>query len=331
MGARALQELGGVRHAVNIVGDDFRKHHPAYNRLMKENDQTAAMYTDRDSGRWVEMAIAAVREARVSMVIEGTMRDVSKVADTLKSLSAAGYTVEARALAVPHALSWQAVLLRYERQRQTRGTGRMTTAAAHDAAYSGAPVTLARIEVDGLAHVVAVHGRGGRELYRHDLASGKKIGIADSAAAALQLHRDAALPVSEQLQHVARFGCLVDMMREPARQAAPGEIHDAQQMHADAARDLLARVFEGEPKDRALIQFPQLGGAYELQAALEKSLVAQMQGASADAVQRAVSVARSDVANRIRVGALPVDTASLLALRLAPNSIGRPPSLRRTF
>jgi len=52
---------------------------------MKRDDKTAAFYTDRDTGQWVEKAIDEAVRQRVSIVIEGTMRDGNKVADTMLS------------------------------------------------------------------------------------------------------------------------------------------------------------------------------------------------------------------------------------------------------
>jgi hypothetical protein len=49
---------------------------------MEKDDKTAAFYTDRDAGQWVEKAIAYAKEQRVNVVIEGMMRDNNKVAKT---------------------------------------------------------------------------------------------------------------------------------------------------------------------------------------------------------------------------------------------------------
>lgn len=145
---RELQRRGG---AMEIVGDDLRNYHPNYAQLLESDDKTAAYYTDRDSGLWVEKAISEARLQRVNLVIEGTMRDADKVAATMESLRGADYAIDARALAVNPRLSEQGILQRYEKQKAKRGYGRMTTAAAHKAAYDGMLVTLERIERDKLA------------------------------------------------------------------------------------------------------------------------------------------------------------------------------------
>lgn len=151
----AMRELEPRGGAVQIIGDDLRGYHLHYARLMERDDKTAAFYTDRDTGQWVEKAIAEAKAQRVNIVIEGTMRDGNKVAATMESLRAAGYEIDARALAVNPRLSEQGILQRYENQKADRGTGRMTTPEAHRAAYNGMPATLERIERDKLADMLA--------------------------------------------------------------------------------------------------------------------------------------------------------------------------------
>ena len=86
--------------AVQIVGDDLRDYHPDYQILLAADDRTAAAATDRDSGRWVEMAIAHALEHRYSVVIEGTMRDPQVPLNTAAKFRADGYRVEAWVMAV---------------------------------------------------------------------------------------------------------------------------------------------------------------------------------------------------------------------------------------
>jgi len=138
-----LHDRGG---AIEIIGDKLRDFHPLYSRLVGLDDKTAAFYTDRDTGLWIEKSITEAARLRVSVVIEGTMRDSGKVAATMKMLRAAGFEIDARALAVHHRLSAQGILMRYEGQKLDRGSARMTTAAAHQAGYDGLPITLSRIE-----------------------------------------------------------------------------------------------------------------------------------------------------------------------------------------
>lgn len=119
----AMNELGSHGGAVQIIGDDLRGYHPKYAQLMERDDKTAAFYTDRDTGRWVEKAIAQAKALRINIVIEGTMRDGSKAAATMESLREAGCRIDTRSLAVAWRLSEQGILQRYENQRADRGAG----------------------------------------------------------------------------------------------------------------------------------------------------------------------------------------------------------------
>ena len=150
--------------ALAIVGDDLRAYHPEYRALVRQDDKTAAYYTDRDSGQWVEKLIAYAKEQRFNLVIEGTMRVPEKVAQTLTDLRSAGYAVEARAIAVNERLSTLGIHQRYEQMVADRGHGRFTVPASHEAAYRAMPGTLEAIERDRLADSVAGHAPGGVQL-----------------------------------------------------------------------------------------------------------------------------------------------------------------------
>jgi hypothetical protein len=102
-GKSALQselerELARASGVLCIVGDDLRLYHPAYTRLLHQDDKTAAYYTDRDSALWIEKLIAHAKEARYNLLVESTMRLATKVSATALDLRAAGYHIDARAI-----------------------------------------------------------------------------------------------------------------------------------------------------------------------------------------------------------------------------------------
>lgn len=80
---------------MQIVGDGLRDYHPDYQLLPATNDSTASAATDRDSGRWVEMAIAHALKHRYSVVIEGAMRDPQVPLNIAARFRVPGYRVEA--------------------------------------------------------------------------------------------------------------------------------------------------------------------------------------------------------------------------------------------
>lgn len=233
----AIRELVPRGGAVQILGDELRDFHPHYRRLMKQDDQTAAFYTDRDAGKWVEMAIAYAKEQRVNIVIEGTMRNSDKVAETMASLRSVGYEIDARALAVNERFSQQGILQRYEAQKADRGVGRMTIPEAHQAAYDGLPSTLARIEQEKLADRVTVYRRGAAAIYTNELKGGEwahPIG----ARAALEAERNRPMTLQEHRNYVEGFSKLADMLTKPERQASAVAIKNMDYLHKRAAMAL---------------------------------------------------------------------------------------------
>jgi predicted ABC-type ATPase len=249
----AEQELALRGGCVQIIGDDFRKFHPGFGGLLRNDDKTAAFYTDRDTGQWVEKAIAHAKELRTNIVIEGTMRDSDKVAQTMQSLRAAGYEIDARALAVHGVLSLQGVLQRYENQKADRGIGRMTTPEAHQAAYDGMPVTLERIELEKLADRVTLYRRGGVAIYTNTLEEGAWTNE-PQARAALVAERSRPLNQDELQSYVQGYDRLVELMARPGRGATDKELTVVHTLRAQA-QALNSRVLgQQHPAEAPTIQ-----------------------------------------------------------------------------
>lgn len=232
----ALLELGARGGAVQIIGDDLRGFHPKYADLMGKDDKTAAFYTDRDTGLWVEKSIAEAKAQRVNIVIEGTMRDGNKVAETMESLRAAGYQIDARALAVNARLSEQGILQRYENQRADRGAGRMTTPEAHKAAYDGMLHTLDRIDGQTLADRVTIYRRNGEVVYQNELRGGAWV-REPHARAAVEAERARPMTEQERKEYAKGFDELAEMLERPERRASTEEVRKIAILQRDATGD----------------------------------------------------------------------------------------------
>ena len=227
---RELESRGGC---IKIIGDELRDFHPEFRKLLQFDDKTAAFYTDRDTGQWVEKAIAHAKELRTNIVIEGTMRDSDKVAQTMQSLRAVGYEIDARALAVNGMLSLQGILQRYENQKADRGIGRMTTPEAHEAAYDGMPITLERIELEKLADRITLYRRGGLAIYSNTLQEGAWA-KEPQARAALVAERSRPLNPEELQSYVQGYDRLVELMARPGRGATDKELTVVHTLRAQA-------------------------------------------------------------------------------------------------
>jgi hypothetical protein len=240
-----MNELSPRGGAVQIIGDDLRDYHPKYARLMEADDKTAAFYTDRDTGRWVEKTIAEAKARRVNIVIEGTMRDGGKVAATMASLRQVGYQIDARALAVSWRLSEQGILQRYENQKADRGVGRMTTPEAHKAAYDGMLQTLERIEREKLADRVTICRRGAEVIYSNELQRGQWA-HEPRARAVVQSERDRPMTLQELQDYAKGFDELAGMLKKPERRASAEEIGAIDVLCRQAQAELAAEFIRQE-------------------------------------------------------------------------------------
>ncbi|HYF42039.1 MAG TPA: zeta toxin family protein [Ramlibacter sp.] len=262
--AKASAALGSPDCVVAVMLEDLRAFHPGYAPMLQHSPRLAAQYTEPDVLRWVDMAVQACLAARVPLVLEAGMRKVEKIVDTFGLLEAAGYEVEARALAVPHAVSWQNTLVAQELSRQELGLTRTNTAAAHQATFDGLPVMLEHIEQQQLAALVTVYDRFGHCCYSHDVRTGRKDGSAPSAATELRIRR--ALPLT--LQHLRQFHqayrWLEACISAPGREASNDELLQTEGLRWESECALLAEAFLNVPEEQCLAEFPQLGNAFAI-------------------------------------------------------------------
>ncbi|MCL2716826.1 MAG: zeta toxin family protein [Alphaproteobacteria bacterium] len=298
----AVAELYQRGGAVEIIGDDLRDYHPQYHRLMKADDRTAAFYTDRDAGRWVEKAITEAKAQRVNIVIEGTMRDGNTVARTMQSLREAGYQIDARALAVTWRLSEQGILQRYENQKADRGVGRMTTPEAHKAGYEGMLQTLERIEGEKLADRVMIHRRGGEVIYCNELQGGQWL-REPQARAVVEAERARPMTLQEREDYARGFEKLAAMLERPERQASAAEIGHVNDLWQRAKQGLVAEVFRQEPPEKALQQYPELAWAYAHMRATEAK--AEANGLTAEQRADVADLVRENLAMALEQGTIP--------------------------
>lgn len=256
--AQKLKWQGGV---VQIIGDDLRAFHPEYAPLLASNDKSAAFYTDRDTGLWVEQAIKLTAVHRLNVVVEGTMRNSDKVLDTMQLFRSQGFDIDARILAVPYELSEQGILQRYEAQKLARGFGRMTTIDAHRAAYDGVPKSADAIEMGKAADRIALYGRGAELLYESFLRDGhwtNPVGVRGALLSA----RERPLTIAERRDVYAGYLDLAVLLNRPERLATSDELNHMQAHVLGSRRALQAEVFRSSPRDQAIREFPELAASY---------------------------------------------------------------------
>ncbi|WP_178391822.1 zeta toxin family protein [Caballeronia sordidicola] len=304
----ALDEFNVKGGAVQIIGDDLRGYHPAYAALLTTDDKTAAFYTDRDTGKWVEKCIARAKEQRSNVVIEGTMRSGDIVAATMADFRDAGYEIDARALAVNFRLSEQGILQRYENQKADRGTGRMTTAKAHQDAYDGMPHTIELVEREKLADRLTIYRRGGEAIYANELHIGQWKNP-PLAKAALDAERDRRMTLQERRDYATGFDRLVELQSRPGRNATDAERETLSALREAAHNSLKAEVFRRFAGKDVLAVYPELAGAYEADAAITNRL--QTYRGTPEQRAEIAAQGREFIASRIERGLAPPATSKV--------------------
>jgi UDP-N-acetylglucosamine kinase len=167
--ARAVVDRLRKRGTSIVVNSDFYKpFHPEYRRLLAEDDKTAAAYISLDGRRWKAMAEQYLRDRRVDVVSETTMRDPGDFLEPARVFDEAGYQSEAVIIAVPQAMSRLGIVARYHEQVQATGHGRLTLRANHDGSYAGLLHAAREIDEHFLVDRVAVIRRGNELLYSNE-------------------------------------------------------------------------------------------------------------------------------------------------------------------
>lgn len=165
-------ELDRSGPTIRIVGDDLRSYHPNFLAFQRQDPETASQFTQADAGRWTEKLLAAATERNVNIVFETTMRTPENVARVVGIARAAGYDVEARAVAVNPRLSWQGNHYRFEEMLRIGDAARIPPQHVHDAAVTGLGVSLEKLESENLVDRVQLRTRGGTILYDNEQRGG---------------------------------------------------------------------------------------------------------------------------------------------------------------
>ncbi|UNZ54132.1 zeta toxin family protein [Agrobacterium tumefaciens] len=186
-------ELDRSGPTIRIVGDDLRSYHPNFMAFQKQDPETASQFTQADAGRWTEKLLTAATARNVNIVFETTMRTPENVARVVGIARAAGYDVEARAVAVNPRLSWQGNHYRFEEMLRVGDAARFPPQHVHDAAVIGLGVSLEKLESENLVDRVQLRTRGGTILYDNQQSGGEWSRLSQ---ARLALEREQSRPMT---------------------------------------------------------------------------------------------------------------------------------------
>ncbi|MFF5358325.1 zeta toxin family protein [Streptomyces scabiei] len=157
MVAGALNRHGGF---ADVDSDLYKPYHPAYARLMAEDDTLMAAYTRADGRAWMARAEAYVREHGLHAIIQETSQNAAAVEEKMRAYRDSGARVEALFMGVPQAMSNQGIVNRYFEQLADRGQGRLTVQSNADESYAGILELADRVDRGALADLASVYRRG---------------------------------------------------------------------------------------------------------------------------------------------------------------------------
>lgn len=129
-----------------VNGDIYRNRHPNFKELRKDI-WNYSKETQVFSNVFTERLISEAIDQRFSFVVEGTMRSSSVPMQTAERLRSNGYQTAAFAIAACKEFSLLNAFVRYFKEVQIKGFGRMIEIDSHNAAVEGLPKSL-----DGLYH-----------------------------------------------------------------------------------------------------------------------------------------------------------------------------------
>jgi cell filamentation protein len=198
----ALQHAGaslirdGGSYAV-LNGDELRRFHPLYADLVKTDKASAADKTHADVGLWVEQGLKDAAERKLNVLIETTLRQPNKVAETVAAFKAKGFAVELRVVITHPEQSLQSIYDRFAHGlTDSRSVPQFTPHAFHEAALNGMAPSLDAVAKE-VTRTVFVN-RAGTTLFDSDTDKGQP-------SAALAELRQAALPAKDLARITERW------------------------------------------------------------------------------------------------------------------------------
>lgn len=155
--AREILKLDN--NIVFINGDDLRAYHPKYYFYLKENDIEAADMTQPVSNFWIEELIKECIQRRLSMIIEGTMRNKNVPMTTARILKDNNYNINLAVVSAPYEISLMSLEYRYKELKRLGEFGRYTKKESHDEAFKNINGTLIELSNSGFFNKFYVYNR----------------------------------------------------------------------------------------------------------------------------------------------------------------------------
>lgn len=193
---------GPERVPVHFIADTYKRFHPAYATLAKQDSFLASRASGADARRWLAMACEAAISRRVDVLLESACRHPNDFIDLAKAFHRGGYRVEVAVLAVPEGLSRLGILTRFHRQLPEAGSKglplRLTPKKIHDVSYAGLVASAEWIDAEEGVDQVLVVRRGNLVAFGSERSAGKLEGSVVDV-----VKRERLRPLSGEEKHLA--------------------------------------------------------------------------------------------------------------------------------
>lgn len=272
LASAAGTELAARGGFVVVDADKLRPFHPDFQKLLKEDDRTAANLTHPDSGTWAGRLMRDAVAGRRNLIIDQTTRDPEALEKISRDLRGAGYRIELRMMAVNEAVSEQRIYTRYEEQKAQSGMGRFSTKDKHDEAFAGIPKALEAAESRRLVDAVKIYDKDHNELYANRLKGpGRDWEQPAGGVKALQDERGRPMTLAEKSQLASNYAELSSMVNAPGRKASPEEKAVIERKRVTSDNVAAAEMFKQRPEAEVVAAHPGTAAAYAFLAASRKA------------------------------------------------------------
>ena len=165
LGFHKMEELSD--NAVFINGDNYRRYHPDYELLKKNNDYDRLINkTSSFSGQFVENMIDACSLKKYNLIIEGTGRTFDVPYKTASLLKQRGYSINLSVMAVKPVYSKITALMRSYDMAKDGTLPRKTMFSTHDRIIEKLPLNLDRLNETGLFDTVEILTRDFKDILK---------------------------------------------------------------------------------------------------------------------------------------------------------------------
>ena len=308
-------ERGGI---VTIDVDRLRELIPRYRVLSRTDPVHAAGLMHEEARGFKNRLQNALIDGKRNFVLDGTMRSPEKLEKLIGHLKSAGYTVEARIVALDAQRSMTRARLRFEEGLASRGAARFVNQNQHDEAYAGLAQSVRALEKGKQVEAIRIYDASQREIYANELVNGRwlKNPAADKV---LVEERTRSWTHAEHQAHVDTQARVVGFaqQRESAGRIVMGDLPE-QESKLARARQALQQIEQGTTYQRAhafdtlrsseaLGRYPELDGAYKQLQAVRDGL----SGGLTPEKNQAYLQARAELSEQLHRGQLPQGPVTL--------------------